>query len=60
MQFSLSLQNTSMILNGIVEENKNMLMALNETVVEQEGQMEQITTYFLSIQVRNCILSEEI
>ena len=44
-----------MSLNDTVEKNTNKLMALNETVVDQEGQMEQITTYFLSIQVRNHI-----
>ena len=42
-------------MNDTVEKNTNKLMALNETVVDQEGQMEQITTYFLSIQVRNHI-----
>jgi hypothetical protein len=48
-----------MSLNDTVEKNTNKLMALNETVVDQEGQMEQITTYFLSIQVRNHISKRE-
>ena len=48
-----------MSLNDTVEKNTNKLMALNETVVDQGGQMEQITTYFLSIQVRNHISKRE-
>jgi len=45
-----TMKDISMSLNDTVEKNTNKLMALNETVVNQEGQMEQITTYFLSIQ----------
>ena len=48
-----------MLLNDTVEKNENMLMALNETAVDQKGQIEEITTYFLSIQVRNHISKRE-